>query len=652
MKNFKIFHFVLFVVLSITVNAQNNKVKPGDDFYHYVNKTWLDTAKNATLSLKIIEERTHQQLLEVIKDNAQNKQLIKGSPEAKLADLYNSGIDTTVIEKRGLTPLLNIFDRIDKIKNSDEFFNLLAKLHTEGHQHLLGVGVIQDEKNSAYNILSLSQDGLTIMPSSLYTLEGEIFDKIRNNYKQYIQTLFELIGYSTENAKNIANDIYEFDKELASSFKSNHDLTYSSESTYNKMSVYELEKLTPNIRWSTLFKIMNIKTRQVIVETPNFYQNLNALKETKDLEIWKNKLKSRIILNKTKALPFAFRDALAGLRSVFGGEKTHIPRTEDLLDVFNGDLLGKLYVKEYFNEETKIKVEAMCANIKEAFKKRLENNKWLTLETKNKALQKLNSLTFKIGYPKKINTYEGLVVQPNLFFENTSNRRAYSFKLDVNTIDKKADKNVWAGALAQTVNAFYAPSDNAVVLPAGILQEPIFNTNDNEAKLYGSIGYIIAHELTHGFDNSGRKYNDKGNLEDWWTDKDETSFNERCEGIKIQYAKYKVLDSLYINGQQTLSENIADLGGLSIAYDAYKLTRTGKENSKDFDKQFFISFARVWAEKLTEQQLKNLIRNDSHAPAQFRVNGILSNFTPFYDLFNLDKSDKLYKEEKDRISIW
>lgn len=172
MKNFKIFHFVLFVVLSITVNAQNNKVKPGDDFYHYVNKTWLDTAKNATLSLKIIEERTHQQLLEVIKDNAQNKQLIKGSPEAKLADLYNSGIDTTVIEKRGLTPLLNIFDRIDKIKNSDEFFNLLAKLHTEGHQHLLGVGVIQDEKNSAYNILSLSQDGLTIMPSSLYTLEG------------------------------------------------------------------------------------------------------------------------------------------------------------------------------------------------------------------------------------------------------------------------------------------------------------------------------------------------------------------------------------------------------------------------------------------------------------------------------------------------
>jgi putative endopeptidase len=189
-------------------------------------------------------------------------------------------------------------------------------------------------------------------------------------------------------------------------------------------------------------------------------------------------------------------------------------------------------------------------------------------------------------------------------------------------------------------------------VPAGIIQEPIFNANDNEAKLYGSIGYIIAHELTHGFDNSGRKYNDKGNLEDWWTDKDETSFNERCEGIKIQYAKYEVLDSLYINGEQTLSENIADLGGLSIAYDAYKLTTTGKENSKDFDKQFFISFAKVWREKLTEQELQNMIRNDSHAPSQLRVNGVLTNFTPFYDLFNLDKSDKLYKEEKDRISIW
>ena len=647
-----IYSLLLLCSIMSSVSAQNSKVKPGDDFYHYVNKTWLDTAKNATLSLKIIEERTHQQLLEVIKDNAQNKQLIKGSPEAKLADLYNSGIDTTVIEKRGLTPLLNIFDRIDKIKNSDEFFNLLAKLHTEGHLHLLGVGVIQDEKNSAYNILSLSQNGLTIMPSSLYTLEGEIFDKIRNNYKQYIQTLFELIGYSTENAKKIANDIYEFDKELASDFKSNHDLTYSSESTYNKMSVYELEKLTPSIRWSTLFKIMNIKTGQVIVQTPNFYQNLNALKENKDLEIWKNKLKSRIILNKTTALPFAFRDALAELRSVFGGVKTYTPRSEELLDEFNGELLGKLYVKEYFNEKSKIKVEAMCANIKEAFKKRLENNKWLTTETKNKALQKLNSLTFKIGYPKKINTYEGLEVQPNLFFENTSNMNAYSFILDVNTIDKKADVNKWAEVLTQNVNAFYAPSDNAVVVPAGIIQEPIFNANDNEAKLYGSIGYIIAHELTHGFDNSGRKYNDKGNLEDWWTDKDETSFNERCEGIKIQYAKYEVLDSLYINGEQTLSENIADLGGLSIAYDAYKLTTTGKENSKDFDKQFFISFAEVWREKLTEQELQNMIRNDSHAPSQLRVNGVLTNFTPFYDLFNLDKSDKLYKEEKDRISIW
>lgn len=643
--------FIFFVIPKLLI-AQSEEVNPGNDFYLYVNKIWLDTSKNATLSLKIIEERTNQQLLNVIINNAQNKQLVKGSPEAKLADLYNSGIDTTVIEKRGATPLSNIFNRIDKIKNSDDFFILLAKLYTEGHQHLLGVGVIQDEKNSQYNRLSLSQNGLIVMPSSIYTLEGEIFDRIRKSYKQYIQTLFELIGYSTENAKKIANDIYEFDKELASSFMSNHHLTYSSDSTYNKMSIYQLEKLTPNIQWSNLFKIMNIKTEHVIVETQNFYKKINYLKENKELEIWKNKLKSLIILKKTLALPFAFRDALAELQSVFGGVKSYNPRSEELLGLLNNEILGKIYVKEYFSEESKIIVERIAYNIKEAFKKRLEKNKWLSVETKNKALQKLNSLTFRIGYPKKINIYEGLVVQPNLFFENICNKNAYSFKLEMNAIDKKADMNKWAGALAQTVNAYYSPSDNAVIVPAGILQEPIFNKNDNEANLYGSIEYIIAHELTHGFDNNGRKYNGNGNLENWWTDNDEKSFDNLCKKMNLQYSKYEVLDSLFINGNQTLTENIADLGGLSIAYDAYMLTPTGKEKKKELDKQFFISFAKVWRDKLTRMDLNIMVRNDSHAPPAFRVNGVLTNFTPFYELFNLDKTSKLYKEERDRINIW
>jgi hypothetical protein len=281
-----------------------------------------------------------------------------------------------------------------------------------------------------------------------------------------------------------------------------------------------------------LIKIMNIKTEHVIVETQNFYKKIDYLKENKELEIWKNKLKSLIILKKTLALPFAFRDALAELQSVFGGVKSYNPRSEELLGLLNNEILGKIYVKEYFSEESKIIVERIAYNIKEAFKKRLENNKWLSVETKNKALQKLNSLTFRIGYPKKINTYEGLVVQPNLFFENICNKNAYSFKLEMNTIDKKADMNKWAGALAQTVNAYYAPSDNAVIVPAGILQDPIFNKNDNEANLYGSIGYIIAHELTHGFDNNGRKYNGNGNLENWWTDYDEKSFDNITGYIK------------------------------------------------------------------------------------------------------------------------
>jgi putative endopeptidase len=649
MKKVLLLIYCLFATTSICLFAQ--KIREGDDFYLHVNKTWLDTTKNPVGFLKLIEEKTNLQLLTVLQKNAQNPNLEKKSPEKKLADYYNSGLDTVKLEQRGLAPLLNYFNRIDKVKNFDDFFNLVATLHNEGHGHFLGVSVQQDEKNSQYNALYLNQSPLTLGFASVYDAEGEIFDKIRNSYRKYLQTIFELIGNSTNKSEAIANDIFAFDKQLATSYISDADLL-NPDISYNKMTISELKLKTPKIHWANLFKIMNIKTDSIIVTNPKYMLELNSLADSKDLEIWKNKLKGLIILSRTSALSFSFREALVQLKSVFTGVKMYTPRPNEMLVKCDNEILGNLYVEEYFSEQTKKKINDMALEIKNAFSKRLSANKWMTNETKLKAQKKLKTLGFKIGYPEQINNFEEVEINPEFFFENMNSWSSYFFKLKVNRVNKKVDKTQWYEAQPQTVNAYYDPINNELIFPAAILQEPLFSKKFTEATLYGSIGYIIGHELTHGFDKNGKKYNDKGDLQNWWNQKDEQSFDSLCSKLITQYNQYEVADKTFINGELTLSENIADLGGLSVAFDAYKLTQLGKKNDKENDKQFFIAFAKVWRDKLSEEDLKNTVLRDTHSPPSWRINGVLSNFTPFYEVFNIDKKDKLYKDKKDRIVIW
>jgi putative endopeptidase len=649
MKKVLLLMYCLFATTSVCLFAQ--EIREGDDFYLHVNKTWLDTTENPVGSLKLIEEKTNLQLLTVLQKNAQNPNLEKKSPEKKLADYYNSGLDTVKLEQRGLAPLLNYFNRIDKVKNFDDFFNLVATLHNEGHGCFLGIDVSQDDKNSKYIALFLNQIGLTLGIPSVYSEEGEIFNAIRNSYKKYNQTIFELIGQSKEVAEKNSNDVFEFEKEMANSFMPEADL-YNPDLAYNKMTLVELEKLTPQIHWSKLFKIMNIKTESVIVQNPKYLIALNTLTQNKDLKVWKNKLKGYIILKRTAALSFQFREALVQLKSVFTGGKIYTPRQEELLSMCNNDILGQLYIKEYFNQKSKKKIENIALNIKKTFRVRLSKNQWMTAETKKKALKKLDALGFKIGFPESIHDYMEVKINSSLFFENMDSWSAYNFKLKTEKIDKKIDKNKWHEVLPQTVNAYYDPVNNELIFPAAILQEPVFNQNYSDAVLYGSIGYIIGHELTHGFDMNGKKYDDKGNLQDWWNQKDEQSFESLCSKLINQYNQYEVADKTFINGELTLSENIADLGGLSVAFDAYKLTEIGKKNDKENDKQFFIAFAKVWRDKLSEEELKNIVSKDTHSPPNWRINGVLSNFTPFYEVFNIDKKDKLYRDKKDRIVIW
>lgn len=646
----KINIIILFLCnISICLFAQN--IKERDNFYLAVNQKWIDTTQTNQSTLDLIYQKTNQQLLQVLVKNAKSSNQKKKSPEKKLADYYNSGLDTLILEKRGLEPLKRYFDRIDNVKNFEEFFILVAKLHKEGHSHFLGIKIAQDSKKNGVYALHLEERPLTLGFASVYEAEGDIFDSIRKNYKQYLTTIFKLIGKSNKESNDISNEIFEFEKELAKSYMSNADL-YDPVKAYNKIAVNSLEKQTPNLKWTKLLHKMEIKSDSVIVINPNYIYKLNTLTEKVSLETWKNKLKANIILSRTIALDFSFREAMIQLKSVFSGSKIYPLRSVELFDYCNNEILGKLYVEEYFSFEKKKKVEKIALDIKNAFRNRILNNQWMSKETKIKAVEKLDSMKFKIGFPDEINNYDDLKIKQNFFFENIDNWSAFIFNNNIVKLNKKYDEKKWSQVLPQDVNAYYDTDNNQIIFPAALLQEPLFIDNQNEASLYGSIGYIIGHELTHGFDKNGRKYNFKGQLENWWNENDEKAFGVLCSRLIDQFNEYEVSKDIFINGEQTLSENIADLGGISIAYDAYKMSSSGKKGKLELDKEFFYAFAKVWREKTNEQELKNCVLRDTHAPVQWRVNGILSNFTPFYRVFEIDEKDKMFKKVKDRIAIW
>lgn len=646
--------FILLSLISLSyikVFSQSYYLKPGDDFYSFVNKTWLDSIENTDGPLQQIEKRTQLQLAEILKNNAENKSLKINSAEKKLADFYKSGLDTAILEKRGIEPLLNYFDRIDRTQNISELLNLIAVLHLEGQGHFFGIDVGQDPQNNNYSILYLTQTPPTLGFASVYTEEGDIFELIRNNYKEYLKTIFKLIGKSDQDAESIANDIFTFEHEWSPSFLDDVEL-YNPDITNNKMSVLELERLTPMIDWSNIIKLMGVNTDSVIVQNPKYILKLNELTHSKSLETWKNKLKAYIILKRTVALNFTFREALVELRSVFTGGKIFRKREAELLSKCNNEILGKLYAEKYFSKKSKHNVSKIAEKVKSAFEIRLSNNNWMDVETKTKALTKLRAMDIKIGFPEKIDEFKTFSVDPIHFFENMDNWSAYEFKSKVSRVGKKIDTDKWYEVGPQEVNAYYDPKNNALVFPAAILQAPLFDIGESEVTLYGSIGYIIGHEMTHGFDNNGRKFNASGKKEDWWTAEDKASFSNLCDRFEKQFSSYKIADSVSINGSLTLAENIADLGGLSLAYDAYKMSKAGSKNDIELDKHFFISFAQVWRQKLSDQEIMNMALHDTHSPPKWRVNGILSNFEPFYKTFNINQHDKLFIRKEERISIW
>jgi putative endopeptidase len=431
--------------------------------------------------------------------------------------------------------------------------------------------------------------------------------------------------------------------------------------TYNKVTIADLDKLTPSIKWEDMMKNLNItgKYDYLVLGQPEFMKELQKQITGNSIDDWKIYLKWNVLNLAGNVLSSDFVNEDFNFNNkILGGQKeiqTRWKRMAQMTDMLVGDALGKLYVAKYFPPEAKKKADELVSNLISVYNDRIQKLDWMSDETKKKATEKLNSITRKIGYPDKWKDYAGVEISRNSFFDNILSATKWNYDYLISQVGKPVDRTQW-GMTPPTVNAYYNPSNNEIVFPAGILQPPFFNADADDAVNYGAIGAVIGHEMTHGFDDEGRNFDAKGNLLSWWTSEDSAKFVGKADRIVSQFNSYKVLDTLHVNGKLTLGENIADLGGLTIAFNAFKKTKQGSGNDKidglTPDQRFFLGFATIWAGDMRPEMQAQRIITDPHSPALYRVNGTLSNIPEFYAAFGLKEGDNLYRSESDRAKIW
>jgi putative endopeptidase len=643
-------------------SGMDTTVSPGDDFFQYANGGWMKTTKipddqNGWGSFYTLYEDNLMKLKSILEEVSAKTDHPAGSAEQKVGDFYASGMDTAVIEKKGYEPLANTIQKINAAKDYRELILLVAENIKYGNEGLIGFYVGADEKNSSNNILSFYQTGTSLPDKDYYTKADSITILQRKKFVDHVAAYFKLTGMDEDNATLAAADVLQLETRIAAEHLSPVELR-NPQKNYNKMSRDDLKKLSPALPWDEMFTKMEINTDSVNVSQPKYLAALGKLLSTQPFEVLKSKVKYDFIAANASLLSRPFRDEQFAFNRVFSGIKKQPERWKQIVnntDEGLSDLLGQVYIKKNFTPEAKQRMDELVSNLIKAFDARLSKLSWMGDTTKQKAKDKLNAIIRKIGYPDKWKTFDDVKISRDDYFGNWRNIALHNYREETNKIGKKVDKTEW-DITAPTVNAFYNPTLNEIVFPAGILQSPFFNMNADDAINYGAIGVVIGHEITHGFDDQGRQYDASGNLTDWWTPNDAALFNDRAKGVITQYSGYKVLDSLSVNGELTLGENLADIGGMAIAWDAFKMTDQGKSEEKidgfTPEQRFFLGYAQVWRLVTRPESMRTRITNDPHSPEEFRVNGPLSNFEPFYKAFGLTEKNKLYRAADDRAVIW
>ncbi|WP_153797964.1 M13 family metallopeptidase [Foetidibacter luteolus] len=645
----------------IAIQGIDSSLKPGDNFFTYVNGKWYDTAQipgsQAGVGAYMFMNYPQRIRLQNILDSVSKASNQAGSIEQKVGDFYASGMDTATINKRGYEPIKPLLARIDSIAGISSLMRFVAAEAKVNNASVVYFGVGPDNKNSNMNIGHVYQAGIGLPERDYYFKTDAPSIGIQEAYKKYIAALFELTGTDAAQAKKNAELVYSIDKQLAYAHRTNIELR-DVNANYNKMAVASLTKKHPNIGWITLLDNLGAKTDSIDVSQPAYYDKLNTLLKSVAVNDWKVYLKAYSINTYANVLSKPFVDAAFEFTKVLSGQAVQKSRGEILADAVDqslGEALGQLYVKKYFPEAAKKRMLELVNNLQKAFEARMSKLDWMSDSTKIKAKEKLFAIAKKIGYPDKWRNYDNVAITRNKYFENIVSASSNNYQFQLAKLNKPVDKTEWF-TTPSTVTAYYNPSANEIVFPAGILQSPYFDDAADDALNFGGIGMVIGHELTHAFDDQGAQFDKEGNVTNWWTKDDYAKFNAKTKQVIDLYSSFTVLDSLHIKGALTVGENTADVGGVAMAYDAFKLTKQGQDTATiggfTPDQRFFISVARIWRVKMKDEFLRLWINNNPHSPPMWRVNGPLMNSTHFYDAFHVQPGDKMYLADSARLKIW
>ena len=649
------------VVPAIELSNMDTTINPADDFFRYCNNNWIQNnpiPEEYSTFGAFTEIDRHNELLiqDIIDEVSQDANAAQGSVAQKIRDFYTAGMDSVAINERGYSELLPYFEMVDNMTDKAQLAELIGKLHSDGIGGFFNAGGSSDPKNAEMVIMHLYQGGLSLTDRDDY-LKAET-QEMRDKYVEHVEKMFELTGTDAEAAKIKAEGILTLETEMAKNSMSRVERR-DPDKTYNMRTLVELQKSTPNFDWNTYFKNAGAPTIESLnVGMPDYIAAFDEIISKTDLETIKDYLRWKIIRGSASMLSDDLsNESFNFYGNYLYGQEVQQPRWRRVLDATSGCLgeaIGQLYVEKHVPAEAKARMLELVGNLRVALGERIKNLDWMSEETKAKALTKLDAFNVKIGYPDKWKDYSEYEVTPESYFANVHRAIRFENEREMAKIGKPVDKEDWF-MTPQTVNAYYSPEMNEIVFPAAILQPPFFNMDADDAVNYGGIGVVIGHEMTHGFDDQGCKYDEKGNLNNWWTEEDSKKFNERTAQLAKLFDEFQVR-GYQINGQLTLGENIADLGGLNVAWDAYQMTDEAKAN-QSIDgftpaQRFFISYGTIWRNNSRDQYLERQVVTDVHSPAEARVNRTLGSRPPFYEAFEILPENKMYIAPEERANIW
>lgn len=639
---------------------------PGQNFFLFANNNWfkqhpIPSSEKSNGIFRTIQDTINESIRKICESSVADTQSKKGSNKQKIGDFYFTGMDTVNIEKAGYSGLNEEFIKIDAAKNIPELLGAVAHLQTLEVSSMFAFGVAPDEKNSSRNAVYIAQGNLGLPERDYYFNTDSRTSDIRIEYAKHIKSMFRLIGTDEKTAAANSESIIKLETAIAKASRKMEDLR-DPYKNYNKMSISEVNKLTPSIQWPEIMNGLGLKNVDtIIVGQPEFFTALETNLKKINIADWKLYLKWTLLNNYADCLNKKIEDehfsfystVLEGVKE----QKTRLKKIVESTDAALGELIGQVYVEEYLPKGTKEKLLEIGNNIRDVYADHIKALDWMTDATKQKALSKLSKINMKVGYPDKWKDMSNLEIDRSSYVQNTINVSKWEYNFMINKYGKPVDRNEW-NMSPQTYNAYYSPTNNEIVVPACNIIVPGFEGRmPDDAVLYGIVGgSTFGHEITHGFDDQGSLYDENGNLKDWWTKEDREKFVVKTKLIVQQFDDYTVLDNMHVKGENSQGENIADLGGVIMGYEAFKKTKQGQSTETMYgytpDQRYFLSYAYAWMVNRTDASLAKQIMSDVHSPAEFRINGPLSDIDEFYKAFNINKGDAMYRDENIRVKIW